>query len=96
MATPLSSSLEWSIANDTWAQSLNPLIANPVNSTRILKNITLVAGANIINHGLGHLMNGWFLVDLQGPVVPYRSAPLNALTLTLTVGSQVTCNIGVF
>lgn len=96
MATPLSSDLPWELANNIWAQTLNPLIASPLNSVQILKDVLLIAGKNVINHKLGHKMNGWFLVDLQGPIVPYRSAPFNDLTLTLTSSAVVTCSIGVF
>ncbi len=96
MATPLSSKLDWAIANPLWAQSLNPLIANPLNSIRVLPNINLIIGVNVINHGLGHMMNGWFLADIQGNANIYRSGLMNSLTLTLTSDAIVTCSIGVF
>lgn len=98
MASQLSSNLDWSLANNIWAQTLNPLIANPTNSIQILQNIVLIAGKNIINHKLGRQMQGWFLTDVQGAMTdyPYRSAPMNNLTLTLTSTVNVTVNIGVF
>ena len=96
MATPLSSKLEWAIANNLWAQSLNPVLANPLNNVQILSNITLVSGANTISHKLGRQMQGWFLVDLQASVSVYRSEPFNPNTLILTASGPATCSIGVF
>lgn len=96
MAKPLSSKLDWPIANPIWATTLNTLLANPINSAHILENIVLKSGANTINHGLGHEMNGWFLTDIQGAATIYRSSPLNDLNLTLTSNAPVTVSIGVF
>jgi hypothetical protein len=96
MATPLSPKLDWLIANPLWAASLNPVIANPLNSISIIPNINLISGPNVINHKLGHAMNGWFLVDIQGIASIYRSAPFNNLTLTLTSNASVIVSIGVF
>lgn len=92
----LSSKLDWNTANPIWAQALNPLIANPLNNMSVLTRIALVVGDNIINHSLGRMMTGWFLTDIQGIATVYRSAPFNAVTLTLTVSAAVTVNIGVF
>lgn len=96
MATPLSPKLEWSKANPIWAQSLNPFLANPFNSMSIISNYSFKAGTNILNHGLGHMMKGWVIIDPQGSGNLYRSAPLNSLTLTLTSNADFICSIGVF
>lgn len=96
MATPLSNKLEWESANPIWAAALNPVISNPVNSTHVLGGVSLAVGSNTVNHGLGRTLQGWFLTDIQGAATVYRSAPFNALTLTLTSDAAVVCNIGVF
>lgn len=96
MATPLSNKLDWESANPLWASALNPVIANPLNTSRVLPNVALVVGSNIINHGLGRTLQGWFFTDIQGPGTIYRSAPFNASTLTLTSDAAVTVNLGVF
>lgn len=96
VAKMLSSKLEWPIANPIWAASINPLLTNPLNSAHILENIHLINGVTTINHALGHMMNGWFLVDIQGAASIFRSQPLNALTLTLTSNAAVNVSIGVF
>lgn len=96
MPKQLSSSLDWNLANNIWAQTLNPVLANPLNSAQLLLNISLIAGNNIINHGLGRLMQGWFLTDIQGVSAIYRSMPYNATTISLTSSAPVVCSIGVF
>lgn len=96
MATPLSPKLDWEVANPIWASALNPVIANPLNTSKVLNNTSLKVGSNIINHGLGRTMLGWFVTDIQGIASIYRSAPMNATTLTLTSDAAVTVNIGVF
>lgn len=96
MSTPLSSNLPWGLANNKWAQSLNPIVASPISSASILQSISLTTGANTINHGLGRTMQGWFITDVNGVAIIYRSQPLNASTLTLTSSASVIVNIGVF
>ncbi len=96
MATPLSPKLDWQLANPIWAQALNPIIASPLSSAKIIQHKTLISGVNIINHGLNRVMQGWFIVDINGIASIYRSAPLNGTTLTLTSNAVVTVSIGVF
>lgn len=79
-----------------WASILNPFVKNQLNSVSLLKNVTLVSGVNVINHRLGKLQQGWFITDVNGAAVIYRSADFNDLTLTLTSDAAVTVSIGVF
>lgn len=96
MAKLLSPKLSWDLANPLWASSLNPVLSNPLNNINLIQNIPLIIGKNIINHKLGQMMQGWFVVDVQGIATLYRSAPLNDLTLTLTSSAVVTISLGVF
>ncbi len=96
MAVPLPTGIEWDQASNLWATTLNPILVNPLNSIIILKNIALINGATIINHGLGRLMQGWIIIDVNGAATIYRSAPLNPSTLTLTSNAAVTVTLGVF
>lgn len=96
MATPLSPKLDWESANPLWAQALNPVLANPLNTAQILPPTSLAVGPNIINHKLGRMMQGWFLTDIQGIATIYRSAAMNSTTLTLTSSAAVVASIGVF
>lgn len=81
-----------------WKSDLDPMLSNPLNEISILKNVSLMTGDNTINHLLGRVMQGWFLIDLQGIATIYRpsTSPFNKLTLTLTSSADVTCSIGVF
>lgn len=96
MATPLSSNLDWDAAKNLWAQSLNPVLANPLLSGKVLGPITLVSGVNAVNHGLGRTMQGWFITDQNALASIYRSAPLNATNLVLTSSAAVTLLLWVF
>jgi hypothetical protein len=96
MATPLSSKLPWETANPLWAQVLSPVINNPTNNIQIIPNYSFKTGTNILNHGLGRLMLGWFVIDPQGIGTLFRSASLNSKTLTLTSSADFVSSIGVF
>lgn len=79
-----------------WKSELDPLLANPMNSILLLPPVTLKVGANVINHRLQQLPQGWLIVDINGPAQIYRSAAYTNLTLTLTSDAVVTVTIGVF
>lgn len=80
----------------TWAEQLNPLLANPLNNASVLENVNLVIGTNVINHKLGRVQQGWGIVDQQAVASIYRSEPFNATTLTLVSDAIVTVNLEVF
>lgn len=84
------------IMQNRWASQLNPLLANPLNSVLVLKNIKLSSGNNVINHLLGRVQQGWVITDIQGVADIFRSADFNDKTLTLNSSAVVTVNIGVF
>lgn len=92
----LSTSLPYDQMLTKWSSVLNPMIANPLNNASILTNVNLKNGVTVINHRLGQTMQGWFLIDIQGPATIYRSAPFNDKTLSLTSDAEVTVSIGVF
>lgn len=96
MSAPLSQKIAWELANPLWASTLNPIIASPLSSITILKDKALINGITTINHGLGRLMQGWIILDINGAATIYRSASLNAKTLTLTSNAAVTVSLGVF
>lgn len=92
----LSSKIAWELANPLWAQALNPIIANAILSGKALLNIPLINGATTINHGLGRMMQGWFITDVNAAATIYRSASMNDSTLTLTSGAACTVNLWVY
>jgi hypothetical protein len=81
---------------DRWKSILDPLLSKPLSSANIVSNVSLTIGDNVINHKLGRLMQGWMLTDVTGAAVIYRSAPMNALTLTLNSDANVTVSLLVF
>lgn len=95
MQLPLGLSLP--LTQTRWASILNPFIANPINSILILQGVQLNNGApTVINHLLGQMQQGWFILDINNAATIYRSAPFNAKTLTLFSNASCTVNIGVF
>jgi hypothetical protein len=79
-----------------WKSILDPVIAAPMVGANILTGVALKNGTTVINHLLGAMQQGWFLVDVNGAATIYRSAPFNDKTLTLTSSAAVTVSIGVF
>lgn len=92
----LSPKLPWELANPRWASELNPVLSNPLNNVRVLQNVQLASGTNVINHGLGQTQQGWFLTDIQGAAVIYRNANFNSTTLSLHSDASVVVSIGVY
>ena len=79
-----------------WAGQLNPVLSNPSVSPLLLSGVRLANGVTVINHMLTYKMRGWRIVDIDGAATIYRSAPLNALTLTLTSSAAVNVSLEVF
>lgn len=79
-----------------WRSILNPLIAVPMNSGFQIDGVVLSASANVINHRLGRVQQGWIITDLNASTTIYRSQAFNDKTLTLTSSNAATINIWVF
>ncbi len=79
-----------------WKVILDSLLGNSLNSVQILEGVELISGATVINHKLGRMQQGWFLVDVDAAAIIYRSGAFNSKTLTLTSDAAVTVNIGVY
>lgn len=79
-----------------WASIINPFLANPILSVQTLQAVSLINGVTTINHKLGQVQQGWFIIDINGAATVYRSQPFNDKTLVLTSNAAVTVNIGVF
>lgn len=84
------------LLQDDWSTKINPLLKNPSLQCRLIKGVLLANGTTVINHLLGRTQQGWRLVDIDGAATIYRSAALNALTLTLTSNAAVTVSLEVF
>lgn len=87
---------EFQLMQNKWSAILNPLIAKPLSSANILKDIPITMGVNTINHLLGRKMQGWIICDIDANAILYRSQPLNDKTLTITSNGNCTVNLVVY
>lgn len=95
----LSPNLDWTFARTKWASELNPLLAAPQNNSSILRSVSLVVGANVVNHLLGRPLQGWKIVRQRAAASIYDTQDSNqtpALTLQLTSSAAVSVDIEVF
>lgn len=78
---------------------LNPFLTNPFLFGRLLTDVALVSGDNIINHGLNRVLQGWVLVRVKAVAVIYdnqNSNTQNDTTLILNSDGTYTVNLYVF
>jgi hypothetical protein len=82
----------------SWANQINPVLANLLIQGQLLQNQQLIDGTTVINHKLGRTPLGWFLVSPQAAATVYQAAqqPNPNLTLTLVSSAAVTTSIWVF
>ena len=85
-----------SMMSTQWRSILNPVLANPISNPRILKNINLKSGVNVINTGIQQLQQGWIVSDINAVATIYRSQPFNETTLTLTSSAPCTVTLVVY
>lgn len=99
MPGSLSQKLSWELANPRWASELNPVLANPIVGGRLVKNISMITGVNIINHGLGDKIQGWIVIMNSAAATFYDSQATNPrpqLTLILNASAPATISLYVF
>lgn len=82
----------------TWAQQLNPVIANLLVNGILLKDQELINGTTVINHRLGRNPQGWFLSAPKGAAVVYQASqqPNPTLTLTVVSNAAITTDVWVY
>ncbi len=99
VAGNLSPKLPWELANPKWAARLNPLLANPLVNGSVLSNQVLKSGDNVINHGLGRTLQGYFVILNNAAVTFYDKQATNSmpdLTLVLVASGAATVSLYVF
>lgn len=78
----------------SWAQQLNPVIANQLLNGILLKNQVLTTGTNIINHKLGRNLQGWIPTRVRASATFYDTQDNNqSPNLTLVIVSSANCTI---
>lgn len=82
----------------TWANQINPVLANLLIQGQLLTNIQLANGTTAISHLLQRKLQGWFLVSPQGGATVYQASiqPNPTLTLTLVSSAAITTDLWVF
>lgn len=83
----------------TWAQQLDPIISNPILHGLTLKNVSLVAGSNVINHLLGRPLLGWKTSRVRAPAIISDQQDTNQtpqLTLILVASAPVVVDLEVY
>jgi len=99
VAGNLSPKLPWELANPKWAATLNPFLANPINSGLLIDKLLILPGQNVINHGLGRILQGYIVVMNNANVTFYDNQSVNSqpsLTLLLQASGQATISLYVF
>jgi len=83
-----------------WAQQIVPIIEAPINQGIVLTNVSLVAGANVVNHLLGRKLQGWNVVRMRSTFSEiYDTQDSNSqpgLTLLLNSSVPVVVDLYVF
>jgi Tfp pilus assembly protein PilN len=93
----LSTKLPWELAQTKWASTINPILALPILQGNLITAISLIAGTpKSINHLLGRMPQGWFLVDNTSNAVIWRSSDFTQYTVTLETSVTTTVSIWIF
>lgn len=82
-----------------WASIIEPIISKPANNGVILKDLTLTAGTNVINHKLGRKLEGWNPTRVRADATFYDLQDDNStpqLTLILVASADVIIDLMVF
>ena len=82
-----------------WASQLNPVIALPQSQGIILPSVSLMTGANVVNHMLGRKLQGWQIVRQRASASISDTQDANQmpqLTLNLTSSADVVVDLFVF
>lgn len=79
-----------------WASQINPVLANLLVQGQLLTDISLINGTTAVNHKLGRIPNGWFLVSPMGAATVYQAAQQINPTLTLSLVSNTAIQTSVW
>ena len=91
--------LSLDMTTNRWASLIEPFLNNPANNSLILKQISLTAGPNTINHKLGRKLSGWKTTRVRSAVTLYDDQDSNQapqLTLILVASAPCVVDLEVF
>lgn len=93
----LSTNLPFAQMITRWASILNPLISIPILSGIQIDDIVMTANTPItINHKLGRLPQGWFVVDNSASAAIWRTQVFNTSTISLEATANTTISIWIY
>ena len=78
---------------------LNPIAKEPILSSNLLQSVPLLMGDNVVQHGLGRKLLGWFPVGADAVTALYDKQATNASpaqTLILNASAGATVSLYVF
>lgn len=90
---------ELSLLQQTWSAELDPVVNNTFSNGQVLQSVSLVSGANTINHKLGRKLQGWVLTRLRASATIYDTQDANTMpefTLLLNSSANAVVDIYVF
>lgn len=90
---------DFGLMQTRWASEINPLLLSPFLQGRLIQNVSLSTGDNVVNHGLNRKLQGWVLVRQRAAATIYDKQDLNQipnLTLTLNTSANVSVDLYVF
>lgn len=80
-----------------WASQLNPVIKLPTNQGIIKQNVNLINGTTVVNHLLGRVLQGWFIVRQRASASIYDNQDTNSMPdLTLVLVSSAAVSVDLF
>lgn len=82
-----------------WKSALDPVLSSLLLQGQLLQNVSLVAGDNILNTGLGRKLLGWIVVGKSATADIYDKQATNPnpqQTLILSTPAPVTVSLWVF
>lgn len=82
-----------------WKSQLDPVVGNPLLAGQLLSNLSLLSGNNVINHGLGRNLQGYWVVLNSASATFYDKQSTNnmpQLTLELVASAPTTISLWVF
>jgi hypothetical protein len=87
------------LLQNVWSSLINPFLNAPALQTVLLKDVSLTAGSNNVNHRLGRKLQGWYFVRKRAAANVHDNQDNNQnpeLTLTLVSDASVTVDLVVF
>ena len=80
---------------DNLSIALGQLLGKDILDLKLLKNVKLIEGTNYISHGLGRILNGWYVVRAHdsNPILFDMQDTNDSPQLILVLSSELTTTV---